>query len=80
MSHNLRLALALASQGYAVFPVQNAPGDKDRHKKPCQGVLWRSQATTVASKIEAWWRLWPDAMRLTIRVKKSNKYKDIIKR
>jgi hypothetical protein len=61
MSHNLRVALALAAQGIAVFPVQNAPGTED-HKKPYPRFWWKSKSTTVASTIEAWWRLYPDAM------------------
>jgi hypothetical protein len=61
MSRNLRLALTLAAQGLFVFPCQNAPGTEN-HKKPYPRFWWKSKSTTVASTIEAWWRLYPDAM------------------
>ncbi len=52
---NLTAALRLASKGIAVFPCKP-------DKTPCDGVRWRSEATTDPRRIEAWWRRWPDAV------------------
>jgi hypothetical protein len=56
---NLAVAKALASQGFHVFPCQEAGATP---KRPYSGVMWRSESTTDIGRIERWWKRWPGAI------------------
>ncbi|GGE18300.1 hypothetical protein GCM10011390_41840 [Aureimonas endophytica] len=55
---NLTVALSLARQGLAVFPVQSG-GEKA--KRPVPFFRWRENSSTDEKEIRHWWRRWPDA-------------------
>lgn len=55
---NLATALALAAQGFSVFPCHSG-GPKA--KSPMPFIKWREASTTDPSTIAAWWRKWPEA-------------------
>lgn len=55
---NLATALALAAQGFSVFPCHSG-GPKA--KSPMPFIKWREASTTDSATIAAWWRKWPEA-------------------
>lgn len=55
---NLATALALAAQGFSVFPCHSG-GQKA--KSPMPFIKWREASTTDPATIAAWWRKWPEA-------------------
>src|ERR1017187_10414227 len=57
-SPNLQTALALAAQGFFVFPCQEEGPTK---KAPCKGVYWRSASTNDPKKVEQLWAKYPNA-------------------
>ncbi len=56
---NREVALALAAEGYFVFPCQSRGTEA---KKPIRGVYWRNASTRDARQIERWWSFTPDAL------------------
>jgi hypothetical protein len=54
----LEAALALAAQGYRVFPTQSSGPNA---KAPCLGVLWQKYASENPEQLKVWWRENPDA-------------------
>jgi hypothetical protein len=55
---NLVTALALAAQGFSVFPCH---GGGPKAKSPMPFIKWREASTTDPATIAAWWRKWPEA-------------------
>ncbi|MFN3844501.1 MAG: bifunctional DNA primase/polymerase [Paracoccaceae bacterium] len=53
---NLKAALTLASQGFAIFPADPAA------KTPMPGCRWKDEASNDPATIKQWWKKWPEAM------------------
>jgi Bifunctional DNA primase/polymerase, N-terminal/Primase C terminal 2 (PriCT-2)/Protein of unknown function (DUF3987) len=59
LTSNHAVALALARQGFNVFPCHSGGPDV---KKPKPGIFWRSVSTSNERTINSWWQKWPDAV------------------
>ncbi len=64
---NLETALALARDGYSIFPC-HAEGPET--KRPLPSVFWGQQSTTDTKRISAWWNRCPSPI-IGLDVKKS---------
>lgn len=57
-AENVKTAIQLASQGFAIFPCQSGGA---KVKQPMPFIKWREVSTTNPATINTWWTKWPDA-------------------